>query len=159
MKQGADSNHSNNLLSTIEGIETSKSRALRLDLLHRQIEAEMSAETAELRAENAVMKPKAALYDTAMDSQDAIPMRDVAARLNIPNMGRNKLFALLRNKKILDGKNVPYRPYQERGYFRVIEKPWVSGEGFVHIESVTQVYQKGLDYILRVVTGAVVSEI
>jgi hypothetical protein len=47
-KPRASGTHSN-LLFKIEGIESTKSRALRIDLLHRQIEAEMQTEIDELR--------------------------------------------------------------------------------------------------------------
>jgi anti-repressor protein len=101
----------------------------------------------------AELEPKAAFYDQVADSRDAIEMRNVAAVLNIPGLGRNKLFALLRDKKIFDGNNIPYREYQERGYFRVIEKPWFDSRGESHIELVTLTLQKGLDYISRVAQG------
>jgi anti-repressor protein len=103
----------------------------------------------------AELEPKAAFYDQVADSRDAIEMRNVAAVLNIPNLGRNKLFALLREKKILDGNNVPYREYQDRGYFRVIEKPWHDSRGEAHIVLVTLALQKGLEYIRRIATGII----
>jgi anti-repressor protein len=103
----------------------------------------------------AELEPKAAFYDQVADSRDAIDMRNVAAVLNIPGMGRNKLFALLRDKKILDGNNIPYREYQERGYFRAIERPWFDSRGESHIELVTLTLQKGLDYINRLVSGVI----
>jgi hypothetical protein len=46
MKRGANNQHG--LPSRSEGVDTTKSRALRIDLLHRQIEAEMQAEIADL---------------------------------------------------------------------------------------------------------------
>jgi phage antirepressor YoqD-like protein len=71
----------------------------------------------------------------------------VAALLNIPRMGRNKLFAFLRERKILDSRNIPYREYQERGYFKVVESFYEDSNGQRHIAETTYVYQKGLDYI------------
>jgi hypothetical protein len=56
MKQGAKENHSNTLLSSMQGVETSKSRALRIELLHKQIEAELEVEIAELRAKNEALE-------------------------------------------------------------------------------------------------------
>ena len=103
----------------------------------------------------AELEPKAAFYDQVADSKDAIEMRNVAAVLNIPNLGRNKLFAILKEKKILDDKNIPYRVYQDRGYFRVIEKPWYDKQGEVHIVFVTLTTQKGLEFIHRLVTGTI----
>jgi anti-repressor protein len=101
------------------------------------------------------LEPKAAFYDQVADSKDAIDMRNVAAVLNIPGMGRNKLFALLREKKILDRNNIPYREYQERGYFRVIEKPWFDSRGEAHVELVTLTLQKGLEYIRCLAQGII----
>lgn len=103
----------------------------------------------------AELEPKAAFYDQVANSKDAIEMRNVAAVLNIPNLGRNKLFAMLKEKRILDDKNIPYRVYQDRGYFRVIEKPWYDKQGEVHIVLVTLTTQKGLEFIHRLVTGTI----
>jgi anti-repressor protein len=105
----------------------------------------------------AELEPKAAFYDTVADSKDAIEMRNVAAALNIPGLGRNKLFALLREKKVLDAHNIPYREYQNRGYFRVIERPWFDSRGEAHIELVTLTLQKGLEYIRRLAMPSVVA--
>jgi len=44
-----------NLANNLEGVNTSKSRALRIDLLHRQIEAEMQGEINDLKRENAAL--------------------------------------------------------------------------------------------------------
>jgi len=54
MKRGKNNQYV--LPSSLEGIDTSKSRALRVDLLHRQIEAEMQGEIDELRAENSALQ-------------------------------------------------------------------------------------------------------
>jgi phage antirepressor YoqD-like protein len=80
-------------------------------------------------------------------------MRNVAAALNIPGLGRTKLFALLREKKILDANNIPYREYQDRGYFRVVEKSWFDRKGESHVELVPLTLQKGLEYIIRIFQG------
>jgi phage antirepressor YoqD-like protein len=84
----------------------------------------------ETESKLAIAEPKAAFFDQAADSQDALQMRDVAAALNIPDMGRNKIFELLRKKNILDDRNVPYREYQDRGYFRVVERKWRRSAAF-----------------------------
>ena len=36
-------------------------------------------------------------------------------------IGRNRLYALLRDQKILNEKNIPYQSYIDSGYFEVIE--------------------------------------
>jgi transposase len=44
-------NNQHDLASRLQGVEAPQSRALRIDLLHRQIEAEMESEIAELKTE------------------------------------------------------------------------------------------------------------
>ena len=53
-----------------------------------------------LLLENTEMKPKAEFYDDVTGSDDTIDIKQVAKVLNIPKMGRNKLFAFLRDKHI-----------------------------------------------------------
>jgi anti-repressor protein len=103
----------------------------------------------------AELEPKAAFYDQVADSKDAIEMRNVAAVLNIQGLGRNKLFTILREKKVFDDDNIPYRVYQDRGYFRVIEKPWFDSQGETHIVLVTLTTQRGLEFIRRLVAGII----
>jgi phage antirepressor YoqD-like protein len=103
----------------------------------------------------ALAEPKAAFFDHVADSKDALQMRDVAAALNIPDLGRNKLFELLRNKGILDNRNIPYREYQDRGYFRVVEQQGTDKEGETRVYLKTLVYQKGIEYIRRIAQGSI----
>jgi hypothetical protein len=51
MKTAKSSGTKSNLASQLQGVDTTKSRALRIDLLHRQIEAEMQTEIDELRGD------------------------------------------------------------------------------------------------------------
>lgn len=95
------------------------------------------------------MKPKADFYDSVADSKTAIQIGDVAKMLGVKGIGRNNLFQLLRDKKILDHNNVPYQQYVDCGYFRVIEQKYtVAGEVRINIK--TLVYQKGIDWIRRI---------
>lgn len=103
------------------------------------------------RTRLAELKPKADFFDQVASSKTAISMRKVAAALNLPGWGRNKIFAFLRDQCVLDASNLPYREYQDRGYFRVIEQKYVSPDGETHISLTTLVYQKGVDYIRRLV--------
>jgi phage antirepressor YoqD-like protein len=64
-------------------------------------------------------KPKVEFFDAVADSKDAIEIASVAKVLGIKGMGRNNLFELLRNKKILMNNNCPYQKYVDGGYFRV----------------------------------------
>ena len=99
--------------------------------------------------------PKAEFFDQVADSKTAISMRDCAAALNLKGWGRNNLFAFLRDRGILDASNLPYREYQDRGYFRVVETSWTDDKGETHITFKTLVYQRGLDWIRKQITSQV----
>lgn len=96
------------------------------------------------------MKPKVEFYDDVTGSTDTIDIGSVAKVLNIPNMGRNKLFSFLREKKVLNKRNEPYQEYVDKGYFRQIETSW-EHNGTTHINLKTVVFQKGVDYIRQLV--------
>ena len=76
-------------------------------------------------------------------------MGHVAKVLGIRRMGRNRLFSLLRNKKILDKNNIPYQQYVDMGYFRVLEQKYTVPNGETKINIKTMVFQKGVDFIGR----------
>ena len=137
-----------NLQRSVVGIDTSKSRVLRLQVLYKQVQDIYEAEIAELQAKVEEDKPKVEFYDTVADSKDAITMCQVAKVLNM-GIGRNKIFAFLRNQKVLMTNNIPYQKYMDKNYFRVIEQEYRKDDGSVRINLVTLVYQEGLDYIRK----------
>ena len=103
-----------------------------------------------LSDENAAMKPKADFFDAVADSKDAIEMGEVAKVLNYKNIGRNKLFEILRRKKILMDNNIPYQKYVDNGWFRTIEQKYSLPNGETRISIKTLVYQKGVDRIRKI---------
>ena len=58
---------------------------------------------------------------TANNSIDMGEMAKLLHEKNNINIGRNRLFEILRNKKILMSNNVPYQTYIERNWFKLIE--------------------------------------
>lgn len=94
--------------------------------------------------------PKVEFYDAVTDSKDAIDMRVVATTLNM-GVGRNKIFEILRKENILDRKNIPYQRYIDNGYFRTVETSYSKPDGTQCINIKTVVFQKGLDFIRKVV--------
>lgn len=119
--------------------------------------AMLSAKAEALKAENEEQKaklieqaPKVEFFNDVAGSADTIDMKEVAKILNVKGIGRNKLFEILREKKILDGNNQPYQEYVDRGYFRVIESRFTLPTGEIKISLKTVVFQKGLDYIRKV---------
>lgn len=109
---------------------------------------EEEKERQKLRAENKVMLPKAEFYDTVANTESLFSMADVAKTLDM-GMGRNKLFAFLRDKGILDKYNHPYQKYVDAGYMRLIENHCKAGDNDV-VYKCTYVKQKGIDYIRKI---------
>lgn len=95
-------------------------------------------------------KPKVEFYDTVTGSSETIDMRTVATVLNM-GVGRNKIFEILREEKVLDRKNMPYQSYIDRGYFRTIESTYCKPDGTTCINIKTVVFQRGLDYIRKLI--------
>jgi anti-repressor protein len=156
VKQKLGTSGRNDLRNVAEAREITT--ALEIEELTIKVIAYHKAEADRLRAENiaqkeqlAIAAPKVEFFDQVADSKDAIPMRDAAAALNIPGVGRNHLFAFLREKKVLDDKNLPYREYQDRGYFRIVERSWTDSVGESHVTLTTYVYQRGLDFIRKLI--------
>lgn len=108
---------------------------------------------ARIEAENKVkvLKPKADFYDEVAGSKDSIEMGHVAKVLGIKGIGRNKLFEILRNKKVLDKSNIPYQKFVDSGYFRVLEQKYTTPSGETKINIKTMVFQKGVDYIRKII--------
>lgn len=117
----------------------------------KRIEAE--CKVVALQTSNDAMKPKAEFADAVMGSSDAIDMRKVATTLNM-GVGRNKLFELLRDKGIFDRHNIPYQTYIDRGYFRTIESTYNKPDGSSCINIKTVVFQKGIDFIRKLLNAA-----
>lgn len=97
-----------------------------------------------------VQKPKAEFYDDVVESKDAMSMDRVAKTLNM-GIGRNKLFELLRSKKILMSNNTPYQRYVDSGWFRCIETKFTKPNGDICINVKTVVLQKGVDAIRKLI--------
>ena len=95
-------------------------------------------------------KPKVEFFDTVANSKTALPMDKVAKVLDM-GIGRNKLFEILRDKKILDRSNIPYQTSVDRGYFRVVEQKYTKPTGETVVTTKTLVYQRGVDYIRKIV--------
>ena len=111
---------------------------------------EEETERQKLRAENKKMLPKAQFYDTVANTESLFSMADVAKTLDM-GIGRNKLFAFLRNKGILDKDNHPYQKYVDAGYMRLVENHCKAGDNDV-VYKCTYVKQKGIDYIRKILS-------
>lgn len=112
-------------------------------------------EIANKRAEEATKKlldnkHKIEFYEDVAGSDSTAEIGTVAKILGFKNVGRNILFDILRKQGILQPNNIPYQRYVDSGYFRVIESKWndyVTGD--IKISFKTVVYQKGIEYIAK----------
>lgn len=111
--------------------------------------ADKADEADRLAIENNRMKPKADFYDAVASSKDVIDIGDAAKVLAVPGVGRNKLFSILRDRRILMSNNIPYQKYIDRGYFKLIEQSFTTPDGETRVSVKTVVYQKGVDAIRK----------
>ena len=98
-------------------------------------------------------KPKVEFFDAVAESKTAVPMNDVSKVLAVKGYGRNNLFEFLRQNKVLMNDNRPYQKYVDLGYFRVIEQHY-QRNGEPQISFKTLVYQRGVDFIRRLLNAA-----
>lgn len=94
--------------------------------------------------------PKVDFYDDVTGSDTTAEIGTVAKVLNFKSVGRNTLFDILRRQGILQRDNMPFQTYVDRGYFRVVESKWNAPNGDVKVNYKTVVYQKGIEYISKV---------
>ena len=143
-----------NSTTDLEIIGNAISAFTQLQELYVRKEAEYKATIQSQKEQLIGQQPKVEFYDDVTGSKDTIDMKEVAKILNIKNVGRNKLFEILRNRHVLDRCNQPYQRYVDAGYFRVIESRFTLPDVDTRISLKTVVFQKGLDFIRNAVRGA-----
>jgi len=110
--------------------------------------------------ENNLLKPKASFYDSVTQSDDWMEMSTAVKTITFAGkpIGRNKMFALLRDKGVLRSNdyhmNEPYQQYVDRGYFKIVEMVWASSESENFVGRKTVVSQKGLEFLIKLVNEA-----
>ena len=161
MKSHTSNNRSVELNSTVANTFTELTPALKLkkalELAQEAYEEELSILRAKNEAQEKQLieqKPKVDFYDRVTESPDCIDIGQCAKILNVKNIGRNKLFEILRQKKILNERNQPYQKYVDCGYFRIIETSFNLPDGTQKINLKTVVFQKGLDFIRKMIEVA-----
>ena len=86
------------------------------------------------------------LYNHYINSDGWFKMSEVAGKLNIHGMGRNKIFSILRERHILDRRNLPYRQFIESGMFMIKDTDIMVGDRIKTV-STTFVSKKGQVFI------------
>lgn len=94
------------------------------------------------------LKPLVEFANQVADTNNLIDMGSMAKLLNDEhfNIGRNRLFAWLRENKILMDNNIPYQKFIDNGYFRLKESASETSYG-TNIFTTTYVTGKGQIYI------------
>lgn len=130
---------------TIEEMIANPDTAITLLLeLKKEREQRKEAEIAAYRA-----LEKVETWDRVSASRDAIPFNEAAKVLGYKGIGRNTLFAILRDMRVLRENNEPYQEYVNRGYFRMIEQEYDKPNGETGISMKTLIYQTGIDWLRR----------
>lgn len=101
-----------------------------------------------IEAQNSILLPKADFYDAIIESTDTIEMATVAKILNV-GIGRNRLFEILREQKVLRDDNTPLQRFVDLAWFKCVESKYTKPDGGTFINVKTVVYQKGIDGILK----------
>lgn len=124
-----------------------------------RLAADLAEENAMTKARNALLEqtvaeqaPKAEFADKVANADGAHTMAEAAKILGV---GRNRLFDLLRQRRVLSG-TTPYQQHIDAGRFIVRERPYVQG-GESRLYAQTFVTGKGLQFIQRLVEQPLVA--
>lgn len=122
---------------------------LLLDVVTKlKAEKELRLQAEQKIAEDA---PKLECYEDIMGSKDLISFGELAKVLGIKGLGRNNLFAKMRDLGVLRLNNEPYQTYVDRGWFKLVETKFTKPNGDVCINLKTMVYQKGIEGVRRLI--------
>lgn len=94
-------------------------------------------------------QPKVEVYHKLIDSKTAMDLGTFAKIVGEKGLGRNKLFAFLRSKNVLDKNNRPYKTFIDNGRFIVKEIPYTDKNGQTHINVQTLITPKGQEWVLE----------
>lgn len=90
--------------------------------------------------------PKVEYFEALCESKDTQDIGTVSKILNM-GIGRNKLFQILRDQKVLMEDKQPYQKYVDLGYFRIVETKYSKLDGSIHTGKKTVVFQTGINFI------------
>ena len=128
--------------------------ALRALAAAEEEKAQLKEEKLVLEAKIESDKDKVEWAETCELSNDVVSFGDFAKILQKGDriqIGRNRLFKLARDEKILDERNMPYQAYLDRGWFVVVQYPvYIDGEVVLKFTPyITPQGQKGLAKIVK----------
>lgn len=121
-----------------------------------RLAADLAEQREQLAAENALLTPKAQVYDALISADGTYAVGDAAKLLGT---GELRLFALLRDRGVLMNRhtsgaehhNLPYQRFIDAGYFKVITRPRPGDAS--RVTQTTRVTAKGLGWLQRRMDG------
>ena len=108
---------------------------------------EMLIEYGKAKEQLKIQAPKVQTYKMLYESNAVVDIGEVSKTLNFKGVGRNNLFAILRQQGILNSNNEPYQEYVNRGYFKLIPTNYVDNFGNRKMKVVA--YMKGIEAISK----------
>lgn len=128
----------------LENKNTTQLPSTYLDALKALVKSEEEKQIAQSQIK--ALEPKAEAFDQLMHSENSIDLSEASKVINIEGIGRNKLFKILRDRKILNDRNIPGQRFISQKYFEVIEVVKIINGKSVMIPK-TLVTSKGLAWI------------
>lgn len=98
------------------------------------------------KAQIATLAPKADFHDKVTEAVNCQTIEEVAKVLRT---GQNRMFAWLRDQRILMTSNMPYQRFIDEGHFRIVERQYTDRRGESHTYTRTLVTGKGFAYIQK----------
>ena len=108
----------------------------------------LALENKKVSEENAILQPKGKFYDTITKSNATISVAVASKVLNFKNAGRNNLFRILHEEKLVDKDNMPYQKYVDRGLL-VLGSQEFTKFGKPALRYVPKITHKGLEYLMN----------
>lgn len=114
-----------------------------------RLAADLAEKNDALQARVKEDEPKVLFHDAVTQASNTQTMQEAAKVLGT---GPNRLFAYLREARVLTLQNVPYQHYLDKGYFRVVQHEFFDHRTKrVHIQARTLVTGKGMTFLQRFV--------
>lgn len=120
-----------------------------------RLAANLAEERDQLQAEIIINQPKVEFHDQVASAINCHTIQEVA---KVIGTGQNRLFAWLRDNKMLMDDNQPMQNHLEAEHFKMIEKTYKDKRGEVHGYTQTLVTGKGLTYIQRRYTNNTITK-
>lgn len=112
--------------------------------------ADKNDEIVLLQERNNKLEPRSLYFEKMINTDGLISMQEVAKLLNIPQLGRNKMYERLRIENvIMKNSTIPYQHFVNKGYFELKEDIIKLKNGVVKVNISTYVTQKGLAFIFK----------